>query len=48
MNFREYFLSFLLVDERLSMNTADRNIKFLKTICLDAKKNELNVHKQLE
>lgn len=48
MNFREDFLSFLLVDERLSMNTAGRDIKFLKTICLDAKRNGISVHKQLE
>jgi len=48
LSFREDFLNFLLVDRRLSKNTAGRDIVFLKTICLDAKRNGINVHQQLE
>lgn len=48
LNFREDYLKFLLVDERMSMNTAGRDIKFVKTICLDAKNNGLEVSSQLE
>lgn len=48
LSFREDYLKFLLVDERMSMNTAGRDIKFVKTICLDAKNNGLRVSSQLE
>ena len=48
LSFREDYLKFLLVDERMSMNTAGRDIKFVKTICLDAKNNGIKVNPQLE
>ncbi|SED59808.1 Phage integrase family protein [Tenacibaculum sp. MAR_2010_89] len=48
LSFREDYLKFLLVDERMSMNTAGRDIKFVKTICLDAKNNGIEVSSQLE
>lgn len=48
IKFRDDFLLFLLGEERLGKNTAGRYIKFVKTICLDAKRNGLKVSDQLE
>jgi len=47
-DFRDDFLSFLISDLKFGENTAGRYIKFLKTICLDAKKNGVRVHHQLD
>ena len=48
MAFRDDFLKFLIEELNLAENTAGRYIKFVKTICLDAKRNGFQVHKQLE
>ena len=48
VSFRDDFLRFLLEEHKLSQNTAGRYIKFVKTICLDAKRNGFDVSKQLD
>lgn len=48
ISFRDDFLRFLLEEHKLSQNTAGRYIKFVKTICLDAKRNGFEVSKQLD
>ncbi|ALM07750.1 hypothetical protein SB49_07985 [Sediminicola sp. YIK13] len=45
--FREKFIDYLSEVDRLSMNTIGRYLKFVKTICIDADKNEITVSKQL-
>lgn len=46
--FRDDFLRFLIKDLNFGENTAGRYIKFLKTVCLDAKRNGVKVHHQLD
>lgn len=48
VSFRDDFLRFLLEEHKLSQNTAGRYVKFVKTICLDAKRNGFDVSKQLD
>ncbi|MFD1062033.1 phage integrase SAM-like domain-containing protein [Winogradskyella litorisediminis] len=47
-DFRDDFLSFLIEELNFGENTAGRYIKFLKTVCLNAKRNGVRVHHQLE
>ncbi|WP_430427420.1 phage integrase SAM-like domain-containing protein [Maribacter litoralis] len=47
LSFREKFIDYLSVQNKLSMNTIGRYLKFVKTICLDADKNGVPVSKQL-
>lgn len=43
--FTEDFKTWLLVDKSYSKNYAGRQLEFIKTVCLDAEKNEFNVTK---
>lgn len=43
--FVESFKKWLLVDKTYSKNYAGRQLEFIKTVCLDAEKNEINVTK---
>lgn len=47
LDFREKFINYLSEVDKLSMNTIGRYLKFVKTICIDADKNEIIVSKQL-
>lgn len=47
LSFREKFMDYLSEQDKLSMNTIGRYLKFVKTICLDADKNGIPVSKQL-
>ncbi len=46
--FRNEFMEFLDKQERLSRNTIGRYLKFVKTICLDASKNGIEISEQLK
>lgn len=48
LDFRNEFLRFLIDEQKLASNTAGRYLKFVKTICLDARRNGHRVHNQLE
>jgi len=48
LTFRDDYLKFLVNELNHGENTAGRYINFVKTICLDAKRNEIKVHPQLE
>ncbi len=48
LKFRDSFLKYLLEVENLGRNTAGRYLKFLKTICLDAKRSGYTMHNELE
>lgn len=45
--FREKFLKYLLDTEKIGLNTSGRYLKVLKTFCIDAQKNGLDVSKEL-
>ena len=47
LSFYEGFKKYLWEVDKLSMNTIGRYLKFVKTICLDADKNDIPVSKQL-
>ncbi|WP_340114854.1 phage integrase SAM-like domain-containing protein [Maribellus mangrovi] len=46
--FRTDFMKYLEDVEKLSSNTVGRYIKFVKTVCLDARENEIETHKHLD
>lgn len=48
LDFRNEFIRFLIEEQKLASNTAGRYLKFVKTICLDARRNGHRVHSQLE
>lgn len=48
LKFRADFIKFLSKNERLGNNTIGRYLKFVKTICLDANRNDIKVSNQLE
>ena len=45
--FRKEFITYLRNDDKLNNNSAGRYIKFLKTVCIDAKNNGIETHEQL-
>lgn len=48
MIFRNELLDYFINIEKLNSNTAGRYVRFLKTICIDAKENGIETHKQLD
>lgn len=48
LKFRNDFVKYLTEVDKLNGNTTGRYIKFLKTVCLDAKKNSIEVNPQLD
>lgn len=48
LKFRDEFVKYLSEVDKLNANTTGRYIKFLKTVCLDAKGNGFPVHSQLD
>lgn len=46
--FRTDFIKYLQDDEKLSANTSGKYLKCVKTICLDARENEIETHPQLD
>lgn len=48
LKFRNDFVKYLTEVDHLNGNTTGRYIKFLKTVCLDAKKNSIEVNPQLD
>lgn len=48
MRFRQELIDYFIQVEKLSSNSTGRYIRFLKTICLDAKANGFESHPQLE
>lgn len=47
LNFRNDLLKYLTETDKLNSNSAGRYIRALKTVCLDAQENDIEVHKQL-
>jgi integrase len=45
--FRKEFITYLRNDDKLNNNSAGRYIKFMKTVCIDAKNNGIETHEQL-
>lgn len=48
LNFQTELTKFFSKTEKLNDNTVGRYLKFVKTICIDAKKNGINVNNQIE
>ena len=48
LKFRNDFVKYLTEVDNLNGNTTGRYIKFLKTVCLDAKKNSIEINSQLD
>lgn len=48
LKFREDIIHYFSEIEKLSTNTTGRYIKFIKTVCLDARRNGIETHQQLD